>query len=120
MLSDLFSVTMLALLSHQLPVDGDFRDRISELYLLHPMLGFKSYRLSTNLVIYLMRRMGTDPATASIQQMLFEGTCYITPLLGAWLADSHWGRYKTILVFSLIYLLVGTVIQSFCISQYLC
>ena len=35
------------------------------------------------------------------------GTCYITPLLGAWLADSHWGRYKTILVFSTIYLLVS-------------
>jgi dipeptide/tripeptide permease len=34
---------------------------------------------------------------------VFEGTCYITPLLGAYLADSHWGRYKTILVFSTIY-----------------
>jgi dipeptide/tripeptide permease len=29
----------------------------------------------------------------------------VTPLLGAYLADSHWGRYKTILVFSTIYLL---------------
>jgi dipeptide/tripeptide permease len=36
--------------------------------------------------------------------MVFEGTCYVTPLLGAYLADSHWGRYKTILVFSSIYL----------------
>ena len=36
--------------------------------------------------------------------MVFEGTCYVTPLLGAYLADSHWGRYKTILVFSTIYL----------------
>jgi len=35
---------------------------------------------------------------------VFEGTCYVTPLLGAYLADSHWGRYKTILVFSTIYL----------------
>lgn len=104
------------------------------------------HRLSTNLVIYLMRRMGTDPAFASIQQMLFEGanfpkdtralkpscriswrldhgrsglticvlpgTCYITPILGAWLADSHWGRYKTILVFSIIYLLVRSCQRS--------
>ena len=38
-------------------------------YLIHLL----SCRLSTNLVIYLMRRMGTDPAFASIQQMLFEG-----------------------------------------------
>jgi dipeptide/tripeptide permease len=38
---------------------------------------------------------------------VFEGACYTTPVLGAVLADSLWGRYKTILVFSLIYLLVS-------------
>jgi dipeptide/tripeptide permease len=64
--------------------------------------------MSTNLVIYLARIMGESPAEASIQQMVFEGTCYLTPLLGAWLADSHWGRYKTILVFSIIYFVVGS------------
>ena len=50
--------------------------------------------------------MGEQPAFAAIMVQLFEGTCYMTPLLGAWLADSHWGRYKTILVFSAIYMLV--------------
>jgi dipeptide/tripeptide permease len=45
------------------------------------------------------------PPLLLLQVMVFEGTCYITPLLGAYLADSHWGRYKTILVFSTIYLL---------------
>ncbi|KAK9791573.1 hypothetical protein WJX73_008951 [Symbiochloris irregularis] len=63
------------------------------------------YGLSTNLVIYLTRVMGEEPADAAIQQMLFEGTCYLTPIWGALLADSSWGRYKTILVFSIIYLL---------------
>jgi hypothetical protein len=38
--------------------------------------------------------------------LLLQGTCYTTPLLGALLADSRWGRYKTILIFSMIYLLV--------------
>ena len=42
-----------------------------------------------------------------MQVNLFEGTCYLTPLLGAWLADARWGRYKTILVFSAIYFLVS-------------
>ena len=44
-----------------------------------------------------------DRPPSTLQVMVFEGTCYITPLLGAYLADSHWGRYKTILVFSTIY-----------------
>lgn len=63
------------------------------------------YGLSTNLVIYLTRVMGEESGFAAIQVNLFEGTCYLTPLLGAWLADSLWGRYKTIMVFSFIYFL---------------
>jgi hypothetical protein len=37
-----------------------------------------------------------------------SGTCYIFPLLGAFLADSYWGRYVTIIIFSVVYLLVRT------------
>lgn len=50
--------------------------------------------------------MGEESGHAALQVSLFSGTCYLTPLLGAWLADSMWGRYKTIMVFSLIYFLV--------------
>eukprot|EP00887_Chlorella_sp_A99_P001044 scaffold14.g1044.t1 len=70
------------------------------------------YGLSTNLVIYLTRVMGEDNGMAAMQVNLFEGTCYLTPLLGAWLADSLWGRYKTILVFSAIYLLNAALFGS--------
>ena len=59
------------------------------------------------MVIYMTRIMGYEPAFASVQLMLFEGTCYLTPILGAWLADSAWGRFKTILVFSIIYFIVS-------------
>ncbi|KAL4529317.1 hypothetical protein Ndes2526A_g04111 [Nannochloris sp. 'desiccata'] len=61
------------------------------------------YGLSTNMVMYLTRVMGEDSGYAAVQLNLFEGTCYLTPILGAWLADSLWGRYFTILVFSIIY-----------------
>ena len=61
------------------------------------------YGLSTNLIVYLTRVMGEESGFAAVQLNLFEGTCYLTPLLGAWLADSLWGRYFTILVFSIIY-----------------
>ena len=42
-----------------------------------------------------------------MQVAVFEGACYTTPLIGAVFADSMWGRYKTILVFSIIYLVVS-------------
>jgi len=37
----------------------------------------------------------------------WQGTCYLTPLIGATLADSYWGKYRTIAVFSTIYFLVS-------------
>jgi hypothetical protein len=38
-------------------------------------------------------------------------------LLGAWLADSAWGRYKTILIFSSIYFLVGSRLRLHCCGR---
>lgn len=32
--------------------------------------------------------------------MIWSGTCYLTPLLGAYIADTWWGRFKVILSFS--------------------
>ena len=61
------------------------------------------YGLSTNLIIYLTDVIGQSPSTAAININLFTGTCYLTPLLGAVLADTVWGRYKTILIFSWVY-----------------
>ncbi|KAL6746565.1 POT family-domain-containing protein, partial [Haematococcus lacustris] len=44
-------------------------------------------------------------AISPLTVAMFEGACYTTPVIGALLADSCWGRYKTIMVFSCIYLL---------------
>lgn len=43
--------------------------------------------------------------------MVFSGTCYLTPLLGGWLADTKWDRYNTILRFSSIYF-IGLVLLA--------
>lgn len=67
--------------------------------------------LAANLVTYVAQVMGGDPAFAAILVFLFEGTCYLTPVLGAIVADSFLGRYKTILVFSSIYF-VGMVMLA--------
>jgi peptide/histidine transporter 3/4 len=61
------------------------------------------YGLVTNLIIYLSSVMGQTAADAAVSVNIFQGTCYLTPLLGAYLADTVYGRYKTILIFSWIY-----------------
>ncbi|KAL7136316.1 hypothetical protein ABFS83_10G021500 [Erythranthe nasuta] len=63
------------------------------------------YGMGTNLVNYLTTRLGLGNVAASNSVTNWSGTCYITPLLGAFLADSYLGRYWTIATFSSIYVL---------------
>jgi dipeptide/tripeptide permease len=37
-------------------------------------------------------------AEADVQYSAWSGFCYVTPLLGGYIADTYLGRYKTILV----------------------
>ncbi|BAT88369.1 protein NRT1/ PTR FAMILY 8.2-like [Vigna umbellata] len=68
------------------------------------------YGMSTNLVLYFKNRLNQHSATASKNVSNWSGTCYITPLIGAFLADSYLGRYWTIAVFSIIYAIGMTLL----------
>lgn len=50
------------------------------------------YGMSTNLVNYLEDRLNQGNVAASNNVTNWSGTCYITPLIGAFLADSYLGR----------------------------
>ena len=63
--------------------------------------------MSTNLVNYLVERLNMGNATAANNVTNWAGTCYITPLIGAFLADAYLGRYWTIASFSIIYVFVS-------------
>ncbi|XP_042491483.1 protein NRT1/ PTR FAMILY 8.1-like [Macadamia integrifolia] len=63
------------------------------------------YGMSTNLVNYLTTRLNEGNVTASNNMTNWSGTCYFTPLLGAFLADAYLGRYWTIASFSILYFL---------------
>ncbi|KAK7836782.1 protein nrt1/ ptr family 8.1 [Quercus suber] len=63
------------------------------------------YGMSTNLVNYLEDRLNQGNATASNNVTNWSGTCYITPLIGAFIADAYLGRYWTIASFVIIYVL---------------
>ncbi|XP_022852215.1 protein NRT1/ PTR FAMILY 8.1-like isoform X2 [Olea europaea var. sylvestris] len=66
------------------------------------------YGMSTNLVNYLTLRLGQSNVTASNNVTNWSGTCYITPLIGAFVADSYLGRYRTIASFVFIYVIDST------------
>ncbi|PON54108.1 Proton-dependent oligopeptide transporter [Trema orientale] len=65
------------------------------------------YGISTNLVSYLIEKLHEGNVSAARNVTTWQGTCYLTPLIGAILADTYWGRYWTIAVFTTIYL-IGT------------
>ncbi|CAJ2640234.1 unnamed protein product [Trifolium pratense] len=68
------------------------------------------YGMSTNLVLYFKERLHQHSATASKNVSNWSGTCYITPLIGAFVADSYLGRYWTIASFSIIYVIGMTLL----------
>lgn len=55
--------------------------------------------------------MGKGQQTATALNTFFQFWCYVTPIIGAIIADQYWGKYKTILVFACIYFL-GLVILT--------
>ncbi|XP_074271473.1 protein NRT1/ PTR FAMILY 8.1-like isoform X2 [Silene latifolia] len=61
--------------------------------------------MSTNLVNYFVDRLHEGNATASTNINNWSGTCFILPLLGAFLADAYWGKFRVIAIFSMLYLL---------------
>ncbi|CDY15809.1 BnaC02g34280D [Brassica napus] len=61
------------------------------------------YGIAKNLITYFTNELHETNVSAARHVMTWQGTCYITPLLGALIADAYWGRYRTIACFSAIY-----------------
>ncbi|KAF8407530.1 hypothetical protein HHK36_006664 [Tetracentron sinense] len=71
------------------------------------------YGIATNLVTYLTNKLHEENISPARNDTTWQGTCYITPLIGAVLADAYWGRHWTIAVFSTIYFIgMGTLTLS--------
>ncbi|KAI5417759.1 protein NRT1/ PTR FAMILY 7.3 [Lathyrus oleraceus] len=73
------------------------------------------FGVGVNLVLFLTRVLGQNNADAANNVSKWTGTVYIFSLVGAFLSDSYWGRYKTCAIFQGIFVL-GLV--SLSISSY--
>ncbi|KAK9095405.1 hypothetical protein Scep_026874 [Stephania cephalantha] len=63
------------------------------------------FGVGVNLVLFLTRVLQQNNADAANNVSKWTGTVYIFSLVGAFLSDSYWGRYKTCAVFQVIFVI---------------
>ena len=68
--------------------------------------------IATNLVTLLTTVLHESKVDAARNISSWAGVCYLTPLLGAFVADSYLGRYWTMVVFLPVYIVVSSSDQS--------
>lgn len=71
---------------------------------------FNYYGLRTILVIYLTSKLQYDDDTSTVLFHVFTMLVYLCPLVGAIVADSWLGKFKTILYLSVVYAIGGVIV----------
>ena len=64
---------------------------------------FCYYGINAILTVYMTQVLRLGDADATTLHSLFKSGAYFFPLLGAVVSDAFWGKFRTILTFSLVY-----------------
>ncbi|KAL6642566.1 hypothetical protein ACP70R_020747 [Stipagrostis hirtigluma subsp. patula] len=70
------------------------------------------FAISKNLVTYLTTVLHESKVTAAGNVSAWVGASFLTPLFGAFIADTYWGRYWTIVAFLLVYVIAMLVLTA--------
>ncbi|CAF2041614.1 protein NRT1/ PTR FAMILY 5.2-like isoform X2 [Brassica napus] len=73
------------------------------------------YGISSNLVIYMTTKLHQGTVKSANNVTNWVGTVFLTPILGAYVADAHLGRYRTFVISSTIYFL-GMLVLTLSVS----
>ena len=65
------------------------------------------FGVGVNLVLFLTRVLEENNADAANTVSKWTGTVYIFSLVGAFLSDAYWGRFKTCAIFQLTFVIVS-------------
>uniref|UniRef100_A0A0D9XH98 Major facilitator superfamily (MFS) profile domain-containing protein n=1 Tax=Leersia perrieri TaxID=77586 RepID=A0A0D9XH98_9ORYZ len=71
--------------------------------------------ISKNLVTFLIAVLHESKIDAAKHVSAWVGASFLTPVIGAFLADTYWGRYWTVIVFLLVYI-AGMLILTVSVS----
>ncbi|XP_023130336.1 solute carrier family 15 member 2 [Amphiprion ocellaris] len=72
---------------------------------------FSYYGMKALLTLYFVTYLHWDKDLSTAIYHAFGGLCYFTPILGALIADSWLGKFKTIIYLSIVYV-IGHVVKS--------
>ena len=59
--------------------------------------------IALNLVVYLGTVLHGTTASSAANVDAWNGATFLTPVLGAFLADTYWGKYKTVAISIIFY-----------------
>jgi solute carrier family 15 (peptide/histidine transporter), member 3/4 len=63
--------------------------------------------IALNLVVYLGTVLHGSTASNAANVDAWNGATFLTPVLGAFLADTYWGKYKTVAISVVFFLTVS-------------